>query len=126
MRSAVEAAVDTYIRAWSERDPEARARMLEACFAVDGRIVERHQTTLGRAALAALVERFLDDPQWARVRVTSAIDAVGTTFRFRAAIDRHDGTTLELFDAGEVDAAGRIRLILTFVDPLGAAPPSVR
>jgi len=122
MPSRVEAAVVTYIRAWSERDPVARAQMLEACFAADGRIVERHQTTLGRAALAEMVTRFLDDPQWARVRVTSVIDAVGTTFRFRAAIDRHDGTTLELFDAGEVDETGRIRLILTFVEPLRESP----
>jgi hypothetical protein len=53
-----------------------------------------------------------------RVRITSVVDAVGTTFRFRASIDRHDGKSLELFDAGEIDETGRIVLILTFVDPL--------
>lgn len=121
MRSPVELAVDRYIRAWSEPDPLARSSLLEACFAADGRIIQRSGETHGRAALAEMIDHFVADPQWRRVRITSAIDAVGTTFRFRAAIDRHDGTTLELFDAGEIDATGRITLILTFVDPLAEA-----
>jgi hypothetical protein len=121
MRSPVEVAVDKYIRAWSERDPEARFGLLEGCFAANGRIVQRSGETRGRAELAEMIEQFVADPQWLRVRITSAIDAVGTTFRFRAAIDRHDGTTLDLFDAGEIDETGRIALILTFVDPLADA-----
>ena len=121
MRSPVEVAVDKYIRAWSERDPVARFGLLEGCFAANGRIVQRSGETKGRAELAEMIEQFVADPQWLRVRITSAIDAVGTTFRFRAAIDRHDGTTLELFDAGEIDGTGRIALILTFVDPLADA-----
>jgi len=126
MRSPVEEAVDNYIRAWSERDSLARSTLLEACFAVEGRVVQRSGETRGRAELAEMIERFVADPQWLRVRITSAIDAVGTTFRFRAAIDRHDGTTLELFDAGEIDGTGRIALILTFVDPLAEAKQSSR
>jgi hypothetical protein len=121
MRSPVEVAVDKYIRAWSERDPEARLGLLESCFAANGRIVQRSGETRGRAELAEMVEQFVADPQWLRVRITSAIDAVGTTFRFRAAIDRRDGTTLDLFDAGEIDETGCIALILTFVDPLADA-----
>jgi len=126
MRSPVEVAVDKYIRAWSERDPLARASLLEACFAAEGRIVQRSGETRGRAELADMVESFIADPQWPRVRITSAVDAVGTTFRFRASIDRHDGTSLDLFDAGEIDESGRIALILTFVDPLPEAPPGSR
>ncbi len=38
MASPVEVAVETYIKLWSERDPAARAAMLDACFAADGRI----------------------------------------------------------------------------------------
>jgi hypothetical protein len=126
MPSPVEVAVDNYIRAWSERDPQARSSLLEACFAAEGRIVQRSGETRGRAALAEMVEKFVADPQWLRVRITSAIDAVGTTFRFRAAIDRQDGSTLELFDAGEIDETGRITLILTFVDPLAEAKQGSR
>jgi len=118
MRSLVESAVGTYIRAASERDPEARAAMLEACFAADGRIVTRSREIRGRAALSDEISRVLADPQLLRIRVLSVIDAGESTFRFRSAIERHDGKNLEFFDAGEVDATGRISLILTFADPL--------
>src|SRR5260221_13464225 len=59
MRSGVEAAVETYIRAASERDPEARAALLEACFAADGRIVSRRREIRGRAALADEIAKLL-------------------------------------------------------------------
>jgi hypothetical protein len=121
MRNSVEIAVDSYIRAVSERDPEARAAMLEACFAADGRVVSRSREIRGRAALADVITRFLADPQLLRVRVVSAIDAGETTFRFRSVVERRDGTNLEFFDAGEVDASGRISLVLTFAGPLGSA-----
>ena len=119
MPSAVEVAVDTYIKAWSEPDPAVRATMIEACFAADGRIVTRNREIRGRAALADEMATFIANPQLLRVRVTSAIDARGTTFRFHAVVDRSDGTSLESFDAGEIDASGRISLLLTFAGPLG-------
>src|SRR4051795_6275144 len=121
MPTPVEVAVDTYIRAWSEPDPAVRATMIEACFAADGRIVTRSREIRGRAALADEIARFLADPQWLRIRLTSAIDAAGTTFRFRGVAERRDGTSAEAFDAGEVDATGRIKLLLTFAGPLGDA-----
>jgi len=121
MRSAVEAAVETYIRAASERDPQARAALLEACFAADGRIVSRSREIRGRAALADEIAKLLADPQLLRIRVLSAIDAGDTTFRFRSAVERRDGRHLEFFDAGEVDATGRISVLLTFAGPLGPA-----
>jgi len=119
MPSPVEKAVDTYVRAWSEADPAVRAKLIEECFAAEGRIVMRSREIRGRAALAEMMTRFLADPQLPRVRVTSAIDAGGTTFRFRAVVERRDGTRLESFDAGEIDADGRISLLLTFAGPLG-------
>jgi hypothetical protein len=56
-----------------------------------------------------------------RVRVISAIDARGTLFRYRSVVDRRDGTSLEFFDAGEIDSSGRIALLLAFAGPLGDA-----
>jgi hypothetical protein len=122
MPSAVEVAVDTYVRAWSERDPALRGAMIEACFSPDGRIVTPNREIRGRAALAELMTSFLADPQLLRVRVISAIDARGTTFRFRAVTERRDGTSLESFDAGEIDATGRISTLLTFGGPLADLP----
>ena len=121
MASAVEIAVDTYVRMWSERDPAVRATMLEACFATDGRMVTRSREICGRTAFADLMTNVLADPQLLHIRVISAIDAKGTTFRFRAVVERRDGTILESFDAGLIDAAGRISLLLTFAGPLDEA-----
>ncbi|HYJ10455.1 MAG TPA: hypothetical protein VEX18_15630, partial [Polyangiaceae bacterium] len=86
MSTVVETAVTTYIRAASERNPEARAAMLGACFADDGRVVSRSREIRGRAALAGEIAKFLADPQLARVRLLSAIDAGETTFRFRSVV----------------------------------------
>lgn len=121
MASAVEVAVDTYIRAACERDPAVRAQLLEQCVAVDCRMVTSSREIRGRAALVAMLDRFLADPQVLRIRVTSAIDARGTIFRYHAVAEMRDGTSAEAFDAGEIDASGRISLILTFAGPLGAA-----
>lgn len=120
--SPIETAVDTFIRAWSEPDAAKRAAMLDACFAESGRFVMRNRELRGRAEVLALMTRVAEDPQVQRIRLTSVVDAVGTTFRYRAVADRPDGTTTpETLDAGEIDPDGRIRLVLTFTGPLAEA-----
>jgi hypothetical protein len=121
MPSPVEIAVDTYVRAACETDPVARGALLEACFAADGRMVTRSGEIRGRQALADSFTRFHANPQLLRIRVISAIDAQGTTFRYRAVAEFRDGTVLESFDAGQIDADGRISLLLVFAGPLGDA-----
>jgi len=121
MPSPVETAVRTYIRASGERDPAARAELLETCFAEDGRFVTRSTVIRGRAGVDAMIERSLADPQMLGFRVASVIDAVGKTFRYRSIVERHDGTTVEFFDAGEIDADGRIATMLVFAGPLANA-----
>ena len=118
MPSPVEIAVDTYIRANREPDPALRQQLLEACFAPDGRMVARSRTIQGRAAVAAELTRFLSDPELIGFRLTSAVDAVGSTFRYRTVVERRDGKKLEFFDAGEIDDHGRIRVLLVFAGPL--------
>ncbi|HTB59758.1 MAG TPA: hypothetical protein VLC06_17930 [Polyangia bacterium] len=39
MPSPTEIVAQTYVAAWQEPDPVSRARLLDGCFAVDGRIV---------------------------------------------------------------------------------------
>lgn len=123
--SVVEAAVLTYIQAASARDPAVRMRLLEACFAAEGRIVTRSGEIRGREAVASMFARVHADPQFERIRVTSAIDAQGTTYRLRSVIERRDGTSLEFFDTGEIDASGKISLVLAFAGEL-AAPDGQR
>ena len=120
--SPVETAVQSYIRAVGERDPVARARLIEACFAAEGRIVTRSGVIRGRAAVDAMIVRFQTDPQVLGFRMTSAIDAAGTTFRYCSIVERRDGTTSEVFDAGEIDADGKIATLLVFAGPLADAP----
>lgn len=121
MSSPVETAARTYIRAAAERDPAARAQLLEACFADDGRFVTRSGVIRGRAAVDAMLARALADPQLVGFRMTSVVDAIGTTFRYRSVVDRRDGTTIEFFDAGEIDADGKITTLLVFAGPLADA-----
>lgn len=118
MPSPVEIAVDTYIRANRERDPALRERLIEACFAPDGRMVSRSRVLQGRAALAAELTRFVTDPELLGFRLTSAVDAVGNTFRYRSEVQRRDGKSLEFFDAGQIDESGRICVLLVFAGPL--------
>jgi hypothetical protein len=124
MPSPVEIAVDTYIRANRERDPARREELIEACFAPDGRMVSRSRVVQGRVQLAAELTRFVDDPELLELRIASVIDAVGNTFRYRSVVERRDGTRLEFFDAGEIDASGRIALLLVFAGPLRDAEDS--
>jgi hypothetical protein len=123
MATPIEAAIATYIAAWSERDPAQRAKLIEACFAADGRIVTRGREIVGRAAFAEMIANFQARQDFRRLRLTSAIDAGPNTFRFSGVIDLPDGTSsVEAFDSGEVDATGRISLLLTFDGPLAPAP----
>jgi hypothetical protein len=121
MASPVEVAVATYVRAAEERDPSRRAALLEACFADEGRLVTASRELHGRVAVAELLTRVHVDPKFAGVRLTSAVDARGNIFRYRSVVDFRDGTSAEFFDAGEIDASGRISLLLTFSGPLGDA-----
>jgi len=118
MPSPVETAIATYIRAGRERDPAVRAQLIAACFAEDVRFVTRSGVIHGRAGIDAMLSRALADPQILGFRMASVIDAAGTTFRYRSIVERRDGTSLEFFDAGEIDADGRIVTILAFTGPL--------
>ncbi len=116
MASAIEEAIESYVRAWNERDPAARAKLIEKCFAQDGRLVTRSRTIRGRDGLEREIASLQADPQWKVIRLAS-LDAAGTTFRLHGYAERHDGTSAYAFDAGEIDSDGRIGLILTFPGP---------
>ncbi len=121
MPSPIESTVQLYIRASGERDPVARAELVEACFAEDGRFVTRSGVIRGRAGVDAMIARSLADPQLLGFRLASVVDAAGTTFRYRSIVERRDGTSLEFFDAGEIDDEGKIATLLVFAGPLADA-----
>lgn len=121
MSSPVELAAETYIRAANEPDPAVRAKLLEACFAESGRMVTRSTVIRGRAGIDAVIARLHADPNVRGIRMASVVDAVGSTFRFRSIVENLDGTSTEFFDAGEIDADGRIATLLVFAGPLADA-----
>ena len=115
MPSSTEIAAQTYVAAWQEPEAAARARLIEACFAVEGRIVSRGAVIRGRAGLAAAIDAFFADPRGLSARLASVIDVQGPIFRLRAVVEDRDGRiVLDGFDAAEVDADGRIAVLLTF------------
>jgi hypothetical protein len=117
MSSLTEAAVKTYIRLAGERDPAVRETLIEQCWAVDGRLISPNGGLRGRAALAEMITRFVAGPEWVRIRVV-ALEVRGAIFRLRGFTDLRDGRSLEVSDVGEVDASGRISLLVTFAGPL--------
>lgn len=123
-----EIAARTYIDVWLDPDRARRAQRIEACFAADGRIAIGAREIRGRAELAAAIEAFQVDPRRLTARLSSAIDAGESIFRFRAVFDRPDGgREMELLDVAEVDREGRIATLYTFTEPLPEAtqPPAV-
>ena len=123
MPSPSEIAAQTYVAAWQEPDAVARARLLDVCFAADGRIVSPGAVIRGRAALAAALDDFFADPRGLSGRLVGTIDAQGPIFRFRSLVEDRDGRIVfDGFDAGEVDVDGRITVLLTF----GGAAPDAR
>jgi hypothetical protein len=118
MSNATETAARNYVALWAEPDPAARARILEACFAADARLVTPGTRIIGRAALADAVDRFLADPRGLVARLTSAIDLQGPLFRFHSVVEDRDGNVIAKgFDAGEVGADGRIAVLFAFSGP---------
>ena len=119
MSSSTEIAAQTYVAAWQEPDAAARARLIDACFAAEGRIVSPGAVIRGRAALAAAIDDLFADSRGLSVRLVSAIDVQGPIFRLRAVVeDRDSRIVFDGFDAAEVDADGRIAVLLAF----GPAP----
>ena len=107
----------TYAAVWAEPDPDTRARMIEDCFAADGRIATSGAGICGRAELAAAITEFRADPSGQTVRLAGAIDAQGRKFRIHTVVEQRDGSAAAFFDAGEVDADGRIKILITFREP---------
>jgi hypothetical protein len=119
MSSPSEVAALTYVKAWQEPDAVARARLVEACFAADGRIVSPGGLIRGPAALTSSIGDFL--ARGLSAHLASAIDVQGALFRFRAvARDREGRIVFDGFDTAEVGADGRIAVLLAF----GGAPPA--
>jgi hypothetical protein len=112
--------VETYVRAWHERDEAARRRLLEESWADDGVYTDPNATVEGRDALIEAIVTFHEQRPDVRIEVRSRVDAFGSQFRFAWATVDGAGTVLrEGVDFGQLDGDGRIALIVGF---FGLAP----
>jgi hypothetical protein len=116
----VRQSIAAYVAAWNERDPGARAKLLEQACADDFRILTPGRCIQGRDGLAALIADFQQRRPAARAELASGIEVDAHTFRYLGVVVGEGGPPAENLDTGEHDAEGRLVVVMTFA---GAAPP---
>jgi hypothetical protein len=117
----IRSSIEAYVAAWNEHDADKRRALIEEACSEDLRIVAPNQVVAGRGELDALIADFHRRRPGDRGFLSSCVEIHHHAFRFAARIEGSSvAEPVEMLDAGECDADGRIRLILSFV---GAAPP---
>ena len=112
--SRVRRSIEAYVAAWNERDPEARARLLEEACADGFRLVTPGRCIHGRDGLGALIADFQARRPGERARLASVVEVHAHSFRYVGVVERPDGTMPENLDTGEHNDEGRLVLVLTF------------
>ncbi len=113
--------IDTYLSAWSEQDPDARAELVGRVWAEDGRLVDPPMAATGHAEIsgmhAALQQQFAGHT----FRRASGIDEHHGAVRFAWELVGPDGqVALTGLDVGELAEDGRLRRITGFFGELPA------
>jgi hypothetical protein len=121
--SDVTTIVDTYLAAWNETDPKARARLIEQAWARDGRYVDPLLAAEGHAAISAMVDGVHAKFPGHRFRRVSGVDSHNGHVRFAWELAAPDGAiTVAGLDVGEIGGDGRLRSITGF---FGALPETM-
>jgi hypothetical protein len=114
--------IDTYLRAWSEQDPDVRAELVGRVWAHDGRLIDPPMAAAGQAEISGLHGALQQQFPGHTFRRASAIDAHHDHLRFAWELVGPDGTVaLRGLDVGEVGDDGRLRRITGFFGELEAA-----
>ena len=112
--------IDAYVAAWAETDADKRRALIERAWAADGSYVDPIADIEGRDALSEMIAGFHAQSPGSTIVKTSGIDQHHDKIRFAWAMRGADGKTmLEGIDVGEVDADGKLALIVGF----WGAPP---
>ena len=114
---------DRYLAAWNETDPAARRTAIEALFTRDVRYTDPLVAIEGTDALEATMDAVHAQFPGFRFRLAGPADAHHEQVRFAWELGP-DGAQAPIagFDVAVVDAEGRIRTVLGFLDrvPPGA------
>ncbi len=117
------ATVDTYLSAFGEPDRGRRAGLIDAAWAVDGRLLDPPLTGEGHDGISDMADVLQQHFAGHRFRRVSAVDAHHDQLRFAWELVAPDGTVaLTGLDVGEVAEDGRLRRITGFFGELEARP----
>ncbi|POX51299.1 polyketide cyclase [Streptomyces sp. Ru71] len=119
-----DSAVARYFEAWNAADAEARAKAVAAAWTADGSYTDPLADVRGHDGIAALITGAREQFPGFAFRLTGAVDGHHDTARFSwELVSEADGSApVAGFDVITLDAEGRIRAVLGFLDrvPAGA------
>ncbi|WP_329352450.1 nuclear transport factor 2 family protein [Streptomyces sp. NBC_01261] len=117
-------AVARYFEAWNAGDPEALAKAVAAAWSVEGTYTDPLATVAGHTEIAGLIAGAHEQFPGFAFRPLGAVDGHHDTARFAwELVSEADGSApVAGFDVITLDAEGRIRSVLGFLDrvPAGA------
>ena len=118
--------VDTYLAAWNEEDPAARAALISTAWAADGRYVDPMFESTGHDGFSELAAGVHAGYPGARFRRTTTVDAHHDEVRFGWELVAADGSQIVGgIDVGRVDADGKLLSITGFFGELAAEEVAV-
>jgi hypothetical protein len=118
----LQSTIDTYLSAWSEQDPAARAELVARVWAPDGRLIDPPMAASGPEEISGMHGALQGQFPGHTFRRASAIDAHHDHLRFAWELVAPDGTVaLRGLDVGEIGEDGRLRRITGFFGELEAA-----
>jgi SnoaL-like domain len=114
--------IDTYLSAWSEQDPDARAALVSSVWSDDGRLVDPPMAASGHDEISGMHAALQGQFAGHTFRRASAIDAHHDIVRFAWELVGPDGTVaMKGLDVGEIGEDGRLRRVNGFFGELEAA-----
>ncbi|MFS4092155.1 nuclear transport factor 2 family protein [Streptomyces sp. AF1A] len=118
-----ETAAARYFEAWNATDPEALRKAVAAAWAADGGYTDPLADVRGHEGVAAVIAAAHEQFPGFVFRPLGAVDGHHDTARFGwELVDEADGSApVAGFDVVTLDAEGRIRQVLGFLDRVPAA-----
>ncbi|MDH6680648.1 hypothetical protein M2284_004877 [Rhodococcus sp. LBL1] len=114
--------IQRYLDTWNETDTDKRNALVEELWAADGRYVDPIGSAEGPAAVSALIGSVQQQFDGMRFELVGDIDAHHEQARFTWALGPAGAEPLVIgFDVLERDPAGRVRLVLGFLDKIPTA-----
>jgi len=119
--SDFDSVVDRYLQVWNETDPGARRAAIDELFAADVRFVDPLAAVEGRAGVDELIAGAQGQFTGLVFTAGGPADAHHDQGRFTWHLGPAGGEPVAIgFDVAEIDADGRIRLVLGFIDKMPA------